>query len=760
MNHHGGANNTNGYYFLLASAVGMIRPMDVTPLDADTLVLLETDYPQACDTAPQELIKDPTSWILVDKFCFFSGGPINIEEDVYYEADLDGNGIYMLAFLSPNLTPNELYKLNDDDDQDNGGAKDNHGATTANHNTTKLDTTAAVLEVERVYDLTERDFDDLKLYHLGPCRALYVYIHTTFFMLLVVVVESVAVRMVGIVMSYAGAATKTLYIPLLHRPPYILQPQAWSKVLPPPFLVAKGEALRRARQTEIRAGIMMDDDDDADTHPYDDNDNHDGSILMMNQQQQQKHRQMSYDAGDSPMYDDGVDDDRTDEPFDQHPPPHHHPQPKSTTTDSYRSFEPPNVKYDPYDRFSAPATTAAASRTRGSIHHYSQPYEPAPPPPSSSSMRHGGGRMEPPDGNDRNETDPVVFSRQQHDHQHPQQRHLPQQQPHVRHAPPLHQIPLGSSSNYAPPPPSASSSPYSDYHHHDYRRPDPKVLHSSGMDPPEDEPPSLRKASMSASSSRYNNVGESSQQHPITSAEESSDDQYTEPFAEPHESYEPVDEYYDNEGRMEYPEYEPLDFAEDSPVTAQSDYHHYRQHHHQQAHLSHHHPVVVTSPTASDGDFTDPTIGTFSPRRGGSGLPPTSPTRSQYSQNSALANEVLRRSSRTKQQPHHGPEYTNDVLTPLSQPSASTWETDGTSEFSSVWTENEPDRTSRRALILQMAKARMKNNTSTTTAGSTASTGNGSGYVGKSSSSHYHPHQHEVEDEKKLGDVDLRGDLD
>jgi hypothetical protein len=35
-----------------------------------------------------------------------------------------------------------------------------------------LRSTAAVEEVESVYDLTERDFDDLKLYHLGPCRAL------------------------------------------------------------------------------------------------------------------------------------------------------------------------------------------------------------------------------------------------------------------------------------------------------------------------------------------------------------------------------------------------------------------------------------------------------------------------------------------------------------------------------------------------------------------------------------------------------------
>jgi hypothetical protein len=538
----------------------------------------------------------------------------------------------------------------------------------------------------------------------------------------------------------------------INRPPYILQPQAWSKVLPPPFLVAKEEALRRARLVEMRNGIITDGDDD--THPYDDNDE---SILMVNQQQQphnfhQHHeRQISYDAGDLPLYDDDVvggdhDVDRTDEPFDQHI---HHPP------DSYRSFEPPlPVKYDPYDRFGMPTTTAVPRRTN---HHYlQQQYEPSPPPPSSSS-RHGGGRMEPPDGNDYEE-DPVVFQRQQ---QHQQQRHLPhqQQQPNRHPSPAAHQIP---HSSYAPPPPplASSSSQYSDYHHpNDYRRPDPMVLHiSGGMDPPEDEPPSLRKPSTSQSSSRYN-VGEPPlhhhprQQH--SSVEENSDDQYTEPFAEPHDSYEPVDEYYDNEGRMDYADYEGrLEFADDSPVTAQSmsDYNHYRQHQH---------PVVITSPTASDGDFTDPTIGTFSPRR--SGLPPTSPARSHYSQNSALASEVLRSSGRTKQQLGGGQVYHNnhhpDALTPLSQPSASTWETDGTSEYSSVWTENEPDRTSRRALILQMAKARMKNNNTTSTTGSM--TGSGADIGGKSSSSHYQHHHHQdVEDEKKLGDIDLRGELD
>lgn len=174
--------NNGGFYFLLTSAVGMVRPIDVEPLSRDTLVLLETDYPGVCDTAPRELIQNAELWNLVDKFCFFSGGPINVHEDVYYVADFDGNNIYMLAFLSPSLTPEELYKLNE-------------------YPISK----AAVFEVESVYDLTERDFDDLKLYHLGPCRAL---------------------------------------------PDYVLNPAAWQKVLPPNFVAARETALLRAAELD------------------------------------------------------------------------------------------------------------------------------------------------------------------------------------------------------------------------------------------------------------------------------------------------------------------------------------------------------------------------------------------------------------------------------------------------------------------------------------------------------------------------------
>jgi len=184
---------SGGFYFLLAAAVGMIRPLDVEPLTRDTLVLLETDYPNQCDAAPSQLKEDSDEWMLVDKFCFFSGGPINTEEDVYYMADFDGNPIYMLAFLSPSLTPDELYKLTGNNLEEPG-----------------LQSVAAVEDVESVYDLTERDFDDLKLYHLGPCRAL---------------------------------------------PPHILQPQAWTKVLPPHFLSAKHRARELAENWEQLHGV-------------------------------------------------------------------------------------------------------------------------------------------------------------------------------------------------------------------------------------------------------------------------------------------------------------------------------------------------------------------------------------------------------------------------------------------------------------------------------------------------------------------------
>jgi hypothetical protein len=220
---------TGGYYFLLAAAVGMVRPIDVEPLTHDTLVVLQTDYPTQCDIAlgaggaAAKLIEDPSKWTLVNKFCFFSGGPINTEEDVYYIATLEGNEIYMLAFLSPSLTPEELYRLGrrivgDDgsfryersEKAAKGGVADaSTAASAAEDGSQELTSVRAVEQVESVYDLTERDFADLRLYHLGPCRAL---------------------------------------------PAHLLKPEAWTKVVPPHFVAAKDEALGRAREHEKRHG--------------------------------------------------------------------------------------------------------------------------------------------------------------------------------------------------------------------------------------------------------------------------------------------------------------------------------------------------------------------------------------------------------------------------------------------------------------------------------------------------------------------------
>lgn len=181
---------TGGYYFLLASSLGMDRLSEVEPLTIDILILLQTDFPNPCEQAPPRLLEDPAEWTSVTEFCFFSGGPINTDEDVYYDADFDGKPIYMLAFLSPNLTPEELYRLNDITGE------------------SALKSVAAVEEVDEVYNLTGRDFDDLKLYHLGPCRAL---------------------------------------------PSYVLSPEAWKKVLPRSFVECREKALARAYEFEAHA---------------------------------------------------------------------------------------------------------------------------------------------------------------------------------------------------------------------------------------------------------------------------------------------------------------------------------------------------------------------------------------------------------------------------------------------------------------------------------------------------------------------------
>jgi hypothetical protein len=155
-------------------------------------------------------------------------------------------------------------------------------------------------------------------------------------------------------------------------------------------------------------------------------------------------------------------------------------------------------------------------------------------------------------------------------------------------------------------------------------------------------------------------------------------------------------------------------------------------------------------------------------RRRDPGLPPQSPRSpasqsSEYSQSSAMrgAQELLRRNRqrrmemarKLKRQEKPGPEDEDFGASTQSQTEmesglesgTTTWETGSDitgSELSSVWTDEmsdvNADRSSRRALILQMARARMKSNKDA---------------------------MNEVQEEKKLdqssaADIDLTGDLD
>jgi hypothetical protein len=166
----------------------------------------------------------------------------------------------------------------------------------------------------------------------------------------------------------------------------------------------------------------------------------------------------------------------------------------------------------------------------------------------------------------------------------------------------------------------------------------------------------------------------------------------------------------------------------------------------------------------------------YSPRRRNPELPPPSPRspqESELSQSSAMrgAQELLRRNRQRRlemarrardlqrmeyaqhstEAEDESTEPTVDLPTPRSQETGGTWDSNSdfttsqmSGEGSSVWTDDNPDRSSRRALILQMAKARMK--------------------------SHGVNKQSQFDEEKKLestpemiastNDIDLTGDLD
>ena len=125
---------------------------DSRPLGPQDLMHLLAEYPEVCDSLPSNILEDPAEWSLVDKFCFFSGGPIKAD-DTYYRASLGGKDIYLLVVLSPAVTARELFQLE----------------------TKRPVTPLNVQEVEgmdRVYDLSPEDFDSLRERHYGSHQKL------------------------------------------------------------------------------------------------------------------------------------------------------------------------------------------------------------------------------------------------------------------------------------------------------------------------------------------------------------------------------------------------------------------------------------------------------------------------------------------------------------------------------------------------------------------------------------------------------------
>lgn len=255
----------------------------------------------------------------------------------------------------------------------------------------------------------------------------------------------------------------------------------------------------------------------------------------------------------------------------------------------------------------------------------------------------------------------------------------------------------------------------------------------ASLDPPEDEPPSLKK-----------------DEGGVASPSGESELSYEKPVANEPEK---------RTVREEHDEYQTANETDESQVSPT----HENKHDSQRTGngLS-----LEIDPQASEDYSNAPSEFTRSVLTASSPLPPKSPA-SEFSPSSAMkgAQDMLRRNrqrrvleaARRRQEARHsdGPDDedasgTDMVISPRSD-SEATWESGMTSEVSgsSVWTESNanPDRSSRRALILQMAKARMRSNKSGPTTPSEASVED-------------HQDEKKIDSQRDVPDIDLTGDLD
>ena len=182
---------------------------DSRPLGPQDLMHLLAEYPEVCDSLPSNILEDPAEWSLIDKFCFFSGAPIKAD-DTYYRASLDGKDIYLLVVLSPAVTARELFQLETNRAQGRGIGR--QLLEELRKELVPLNV-KEVKGMDRVYDLSPADFDSLRERHYGSYQKL---------------------------------------------PRRLVDPSEWEKVVPPSFLAAKEEAMRRAVDYEKKRRTMRD----------------------------------------------------------------------------------------------------------------------------------------------------------------------------------------------------------------------------------------------------------------------------------------------------------------------------------------------------------------------------------------------------------------------------------------------------------------------------------------------------------------------
>jgi len=197
-----------GSWFLLPEAFGGGKGKLKGLVLAD-LALLIKKYPQTAAKTPELLLADGQQWGYIEKFCFFSNGPINEEVDVYFSLELTTNDQIMTLNLGskgrgvtigedgkPQIFMLSVFKLEESFEI----------FFKNDFLNSPLRTTAQVEQLEEVYQLTDEDFQGIKVCHTAQYERV---------------------------------------------PAQLMTPHKWTKVLPPVYARERRRAMSRAAANEL-----------------------------------------------------------------------------------------------------------------------------------------------------------------------------------------------------------------------------------------------------------------------------------------------------------------------------------------------------------------------------------------------------------------------------------------------------------------------------------------------------------------------------